>query len=172
MLNKIIPPMTWQILAMFIVIFIINIIIWLFYKRKLEKKSALASHRLKKEKKLKFDSTYQLVLQIVVRVDLKMGKGKIAAQVGHAVSKVIDFLIENPEIWEEWKAAGEPKVILKASDEEINNVLSRAKRCNVKIHKVYDAGRTQVKAGSNTVIALGPAPKDILSMLTGDLKLL
>lgn len=37
---------------------------------------------------------------------------------------------------------------------------------------IRDAGHTQVAPGSKTVIAIGPAPKEILDEITGQLKLL
>ena len=36
---------------------------------------------------------------------------------------------------------------------------------------IHDAGRTQIAAGSATVLGLGPAPKAVLDQITGDLKL-
>jgi peptidyl-tRNA hydrolase len=37
---------------------------------------------------------------------------------------------------------------------------------------VHDAGRTQIPAGSQTVLAIGPAPKSKVDQLTGHLRLL
>ena len=37
---------------------------------------------------------------------------------------------------------------------------------------VEAAGRTQIAAGSKTVLAIGPAPDSVLKKLTGHLKLL
>lgn len=37
---------------------------------------------------------------------------------------------------------------------------------------VEDAGRTQIAAGSRTVLAIGPAPVSVFESLTGHLKLL
>lgn len=37
---------------------------------------------------------------------------------------------------------------------------------------VCDAGRTQIAAGSQTVLAIGPAPKSAIDKITGHLKLL
>ncbi len=37
---------------------------------------------------------------------------------------------------------------------------------------VHDAGRTQIPAGSQTVLAIGPAPKSLIDQVTGHLKLL
>jgi PTH2 family peptidyl-tRNA hydrolase len=34
-----------------------------------------------------------------------------------------------------------------------------------------DAGRTQIASGTRTVLALGPAPKDLIDSVAGHLKL-
>jgi PTH2 family peptidyl-tRNA hydrolase len=37
---------------------------------------------------------------------------------------------------------------------------------------VHDAGRTQIAAGSQTVLAIGPGPKSVIDQVTGHLSLL
>jgi PTH2 family peptidyl-tRNA hydrolase len=37
---------------------------------------------------------------------------------------------------------------------------------------IRDAGRTQVAAGTKTVLGIGPAPKEVINLFTGHLKLL
>lgn len=37
---------------------------------------------------------------------------------------------------------------------------------------VHDAGRTQIAAGSQTVLAIGPGPKSVVDQVTGRLSLL
>ncbi len=37
---------------------------------------------------------------------------------------------------------------------------------------IADAGRTQIEAGSRTVLGIGPGPKSIIDKVTGGLKLL
>ena len=37
---------------------------------------------------------------------------------------------------------------------------------------IHDAGRTQIAAGSATVLGIGPGPKSIIDQVTGHLKLL
>jgi peptidyl-tRNA hydrolase, PTH2 family len=36
---------------------------------------------------------------------------------------------------------------------------------------VHDAGRTQIAAGSATVLGIGPAPKSLIDQVTGSLRL-
>lgn len=37
---------------------------------------------------------------------------------------------------------------------------------------IADAGRTQIASGSHTVLGVGPAPKSVVDLVTGKLKLL
>jgi peptidyl-tRNA hydrolase len=42
---------------------------------------------------------------------------------------------------------------------------------NLTAKVIQDAGRTQIAAGSSTVLGIGPAPKSIIDQVTGGLKL-
>jgi PTH2 family peptidyl-tRNA hydrolase len=65
------------------------------------------------------------------------------------------------------------KIAVKVPKElEFVELISKAKALGIVYYLVRDAGRTQIAAGSKTVLALGPAPKDILDKITGHLKLL
>lgn len=57
-------------------------------------------------------------------------------------------------------------------EEEFKELISKAKAAGIVYYLVIDAGRTQIAAGSKTVLAIGPAPKDILDKITGHLRLL
>lgn len=132
----------------------------------------ITKYRIKRRKRpVRITTGSPAVLQILVRKSLKMKPGKIAAQVGHAVIGSYKKAEEQGTL-EGWENQGEPIVVLKAEDDEIEEVVKKARRVNINVHKVYDAGRTQVKAGSNTVIAVGPGPKNIMKGITGSLKLM
>jgi len=47
----------------------------------------------------------------------------------------------------------------------------KAKALNIPAYIVHDAGRTQIAAGSATVLALGPSTIPLLDQVTGHLKL-
>lgn len=91
----------------------------------------------------------------LVRMDLKMGLGKMAAQVGHATIgayKAIESLAEKNEIIEvllfDWLETGSKKVALKVeTEEEILEIVEKAKAMKVNCYVVHDAGRTQVCCG-------------------------
>ena len=108
---------------------------------------------------------------IVIRTDLKMGKGKIASQVAHAsvdgVSKSSKSKVDG------WRAGGMKKVILKvSSEEEIFSLYEAAKRGKLVAAVIRDAGRTQIESGSVTALAIGPDEDGKINKITGKLKLL
>ena len=119
--------------------------------------------------------TYKMV--ILVREELRMGAGKVAAQCVHAALGAYRSATEAGggalSALHAWQMTGEATIVLKVPDlQGIRAVESAASALNVNTHAVHDAGRTQVEAGSLTVLAVGPAPADVIDPLTGSLKLL
>ena len=115
-----------------------------------------------------------LKMVFVINHELKMGKGKIAAQVGHAAVKATLKSGElRPELLDAWLSTGQKKICVKAVDApHIEQIENQAKQVNVLTSKIHDAGHTQIPAGSLTVLALGPDEDEKLDDLTGELKLL
>jgi len=110
---------------------------------------------------------------IVVRTDLGMGKGKIAAQSSHAAVEALEKTMQkNPPWVEEWKIQGQEKVVLKvASKKELLELFQQLKNlfpCAL----IKDAGRTQIAAGEPTCLACGPVPENEIDKFTSKLKLL
>ncbi|KAK6872633.1 Peptidyl-tRNA hydrolase 2 [Candida tropicalis] len=118
-------------------------------------------------------------MTLIVRQDLKMGKGKAAAQCSHAAlalyKKITNANLEsyNPEMVRRWEYGnGTAKITLQVpNQEEMDLLYAKAISLGINSYIVHDAGRTQIAAGSATVLGLGPAPKRILDEVTGDLKL-
>lgn len=54
---------------------------------------------------------YKLVL--VIRTDLKMGKGKVAAQCAHAAVTAYKSVMKHPKILRAWEESGQPKITVK-----------------------------------------------------------
>lgn len=112
----------------------------------------------------------------VVNSALKMGIGKIAAQVGHATLGLYRSMLGNSRhetALLQWNEEGETKVVLKADggEEELVQLRSAAMRGSLPTYLVADAGRTQIASGSITVLSIfGPA--DRVDEVTGKLKLL
>ena len=110
---------------------------------------------------------------IVVRTDLDMGKGKIAAQVGHACVLGAEHVRKsNPDWFSEWWG-GQEKVVLKVANlKELEHIKQDAIEFGLPWSEVTDAGHTQIAPGTTTCISIGPAPEEKIDKITGDLKLL
>lgn len=110
---------------------------------------------------------------LVVRNDLKMGKGKIAAQCSHATLGLYKKLLHRaPKALNRWEMCAQPKVVVKIESEENMLILQeRAKSLKLPTHITIDAGKTQIAPNSRTVMAiLGPV--EVVDDVTGGLKLL
>ncbi|KAL8741078.1 MAG: hypothetical protein Q9184_008427 [Pyrenodesmia sp. 2 TL-2023] len=117
-------------------------------------------------------------LVLVVRTDLGMGKGKIAAQCSHATLACYRALSNifpkalNP-VLKQWERMGQAKVVVQAKDEEqLETLQAQALSLGLCAQIIHDAGRTQIASGSATVLGVGPGPKSVVDQVTGGLKLL
>lgn len=112
---------------------------------------------------------------IVIRADLKMGKGKIAAQSSHASLEAYEKALNKEPAWvDAWKESGQEKVVLKVNSE--NELLEMfeavKKRFQGMPALIIDAGRTQIASGTKTCFAIGPVPEIDIDKITGKLKLI
>jgi peptidyl-tRNA hydrolase, PTH2 family len=111
-------------------------------------------------------------LTLVVRSDLGMGRGKIAAQAAHGAVAAALASAGTPG-FAAWLRDGQPEVVLRASSEvELRGIAARAAAAGLPVQVIHDAGRTQVAEGTATCCAIGPAPADRIDMITGELTLL
>ncbi|OYT26330.1 MAG: aminoacyl-tRNA hydrolase [Candidatus Altiarchaeales archaeon ex4484_96] len=116
-----------------------------------------------------FKNNSELKQVIVVREDLKMSKGKTAAQVAHAALSAAD---KSPHK-REWINQGQKKSVLSCADErELLELLQSAKEAGLPAALVIDQGRTELESGTKTCIGLGPTSEECLDKITGELKLL
>ena len=111
---------------------------------------------------------------IAVRTDLRMGRGKLAAQVAHAALGSAEESRGMRDSWfSEWRRQGEPKVVVKVAGEaELEELFKKAKTIGLPSSLIRDAGRTQLEPGTVTCLGIGPAPGDLVDRVTGSLKLL
>jgi len=111
---------------------------------------------------------------LIVRLDLKMGRGKIAVQCSHAAVNAAEKARLNfPRWWKHWMEEGQAKIALKVPDlDAILRLEIDAKAKGLPIYLVKDMGLTQVEPGTITCLGVGPAPSHVLDGLTGDLPLL
>jgi PTH2 family peptidyl-tRNA hydrolase len=116
----------------------------------------------------------KLKMVFVVNHELKMGKGKIAAQVAHAAVKATLACGERDvALLNAWFKTGQKKICVKGdSTQHLDQLSIDAKKKGILANKIHDAGHTQIPAGSFTVLALGPCRDEDVETITGDLKLL
>jgi PTH2 family peptidyl-tRNA hydrolase len=110
----------------------------------------------------------------VVNMELGMGKGKIAAQVGHAAVACYKRASKQcPRAVAAWEQTGCAKIAVKCpTADELEVLAVAAMERDIPFYLVMDAGRTQIAAGSRTVLGLGPAPVSVFEGLTSHLKLM
>jgi peptidyl-tRNA hydrolase, PTH2 family len=108
---------------------------------------------------------------IVVRKDLEWGRGKLAAHAAHA--SVGAVLMSDQKAIGSWSKSGGKKVVLKVSGlKELKAIEKNAKSSKFVTFLATDAGLTQLKKGTVTALAIGPAEEKKLDKITGKLKLL
>jgi PTH2 family peptidyl-tRNA hydrolase len=113
-------------------------------------------------------------LVLVVRTDLGMTKGKIAAQCSHATLACYKALKAiNSPVLARWERLGQAKVSVQVkSEEELLVLQAQAVSLGLCAKVIHDAGRTQIASGSATVLGVGPGPRSVVDQVTGGLKLL
>lgn len=128
-----------------------------------------------KELKSFDDRNEEIKLVLAVRTDLGMGKGKIAAQCGHATLACYKYLEKNAAgmgLLKKWENNAQPKIALQVkSEDELDTLQALAVSLGLCARVIHDAGRTQIAAGSATVLGI-LGPKSVVDQVTGHLKLL
>ncbi|RLE83167.1 MAG: peptidyl-tRNA hydrolase [Thermoprotei archaeon] len=111
---------------------------------------------------------------IVVRTDIKMSRGKIAAQVAHAAVIASEKArADHSEWWREWFYGFQKKIVLEVrSENELLEIYRKAKESGLPVALVRDKGLTEIPPNTLTAVAIGPAPSEKIDKITGSLKLL
>ena len=111
---------------------------------------------------------------LIFRLDLKIGRGKIAVQCAHAaVSAGEEARVHFPQWWKGWLEEGQRKIALKVPDlDSLLRLENAARRNRFPTYLVRDKGLTQVPPDTVTCLGIGPAPSNLLDTLTGNLSLL
>jgi len=121
---------------------------------------------------------------IVVRKDLKMRKGKIAAQAAHASMKVFfdrntgedrfEMRIPLDPYMVGWVEGDFTKVVVYVeSEEELLACYVKANELKLPTALITDSGKTEFNGvATNTCVAIGPAADGKIDQVTGELKLL
>jgi PTH2 family peptidyl-tRNA hydrolase len=118
------------------------------------------------------NAPYKMVL--CVNQELSMGKGKIAAQCCHAAVACYQIAKKQcPRGLAAWERTGCAKIALKCPTQEMmEEIAVMALSKDIPVYLVEDAGRTQIAAGSRTVLGLGPAPVSAFQGVSDHLKLM
>lgn len=110
-------------------------------------------------------------LVLVVRKDLSMGVGKIAAQCSHA--SIMAYQKSSRFTLLKWAISGQKKIVVGCPNEQaLFDIRDNAKKNNLSVSLVKDAGHTQVAPDTATVLAIGPAKEELIDQVTGHLSLL
>ncbi len=113
-------------------------------------------------------SDTEIVIYLVVRNDLNMSPGKVAAQCGHGVELALN---QGRRYAPKWTPVDPPcaKIVLGADLQQMQELLETIST----IHKcvVIDEGRTETEPGTMTVVSLIPMPKHMAKPFVSHLKL-
>jgi peptidyl-tRNA hydrolase, PTH2 family len=108
---------------------------------------------------------------ILVRADLKLPKGKLAAQAAHA--SVDAVLKSDSKLVKAWRDEGMAKIVVKVKDEkELIKYFQLAKDSDLTASLITDAGRTVIAPGTKTCVGIGPDEEEKVNHITGELSLL
>jgi peptidyl-tRNA hydrolase len=108
----------------------------------------------------------EIVQYFLVNSDLKMGKGKVAAQVAHAAC-ICAFNWFSDATFHEWFYTIQKKIILKASEDYMVE-MAKLRMSDPKVLAIFDKGYTQIPENSLTVITFGVRPrKEVLQYVEG-----
>lgn len=107
---------------------------------------------------------------IVVRSDLGMGTGKLAAQVAHASLQAYTAAAGADQ--HAWTQDGQKKIVLEGESEtQLRELTAAAEQAGLPHALVTDAGHTQLAPGTVTALAVGPAAESAVDRITGSLGL-
>lgn len=120
---------------------------------------------------------------IVLRTDLNMRKGKMAAQAAHASMKVffdrgwVEFGKFGCHVWpeaEEWIKGIFTKIVVGCkSEQELLDLHEKTKEAKLPSALIQDSGATEFHGQPTyTALAVGPANSEEIDKITGELKLL
>jgi len=111
---------------------------------------------------------------IVVRKDLKLSPGKMAAQVAHAaVNCALVSKKRKPLLFERWYHEGQKKVVVKVQNlMELYQIKQDAEDAGLVTSLITDAGLTELPPNTTTCLGIGPAPNAEVDRVTGHLGLM
>lgn len=109
---------------------------------------------------------------IIIRKDLGLSKGKMAAQAAHASLKASERTRNtNKGIWKKWMEQGGKKIILEGeSAKQLLELKEIAENKRLPNSLIEDAGHTEISPGTKTALAIGPWKENEIDEITGNLE--
>lgn len=108
---------------------------------------------------------------IIVRKDLKISTGKLAAQACHA--SLGSYRRADNKTIKKWESESEKKVVVGVNNlKELFEVYEVVKNAGVPYYLVRDAGLTELPKSTVTCLGIGPDEDEKIDKITKDLKLL
>lgn len=119
------------------------------------------------------DDGFSHKLVIVVRRDIRLSPGKMAAQVAHAsVDCALKAKADAEKTFKKWKSEGQKKVVVRVdSERDLYDLKMAAEGRGLVTSLISDAGLTEVPPGTVTVLGIGPGPNAQVDQITGKLPL-
>jgi len=111
---------------------------------------------------------------IVFRSDLRLSRGKTAAQAGHAAVSAAEEARKHRKEWfDGWLREGQCKIAVKVSNEKaLTELDEQAKEMGLPCALIVDRGLTEIPPNTVTCLGIGPAPAERVDKITGKLPLL
>jgi PTH2 family peptidyl-tRNA hydrolase len=111
---------------------------------------------------------------IVFRSDLKLSRGKTAAQAGHAAVSAAEEARKHRKEWfDGWLREGQCKIAVKVMNEKtLTELGEQAKEMGLPCALIVDRGLTEIPPNTVTCLGIGPAPAERVDKVTGKLPLL
>lgn len=107
-----------------------------------------------------------LRMYILINGDIKISKGKLAGQVGHAVSAWMYKNITNKQLLDEYMQNEQKKIILKCPSIKLEELEKEG------FVSIRDKGYTELEPNTLTCVNLGVFEKELAPEITKELKLL
>ncbi len=115
----------------------------------------------------------EIKMVVVVRKDLDLGKGKMAAQAAHAaVTSAMYAMKHEKKMFHKWISEGQKKVVLRAENLKVlYSYRENLESAGIKTFLITDAGLTQIPPGTVTCFGTVPVESSVVDEITGDMPL-
>ncbi len=100
------------------------------------------------------------MIGVILRKDLRLGKGKFSAQTAHAIVSLL------PERGKRWNFEQRPIEIWTVKNEmNLLSIYRQAQKLKINCSLIRDAGKTQIAPGTKTAVGLGPINEAIFEKI-------